>query len=165
MLGRLAFWRHGVVLASVAACSILAFSGIIGAGNRSERFQAKQVVVWPVGANGLRVREVVDEDFGAHDRHGYQRVIPIDFGVPDDVVASSPDAPRTCSLEPDVYEGQAATGIRVGDPTATVERTAPVHPRVHACPTPASAMATSRSTSSATTRRSRRSASTCTSRG
>src|SRR4029077_3925438 len=105
---------------SVAACSILAFAGVIGAGNRAERFQAKQVVVQPAGANGVRIREVVDEDFGAHDRHGYQRVIPNDFGVPENVVASSPDAAADVSLEPVLYNGEPATQIRVGNPSSTV---------------------------------------------
>jgi uncharacterized membrane protein YgcG len=116
MLGRLAPWRHGVVLVAVAACSILAFSGIIGGGNRSERFEGKQVVVQPAGANGVRIREVVDQDFGSHDRHGYERIIPNDFGVPIDVTASSPDAPADVSV---VDEG-ANTRIRIGDPRRTL---------------------------------------------
>src|SRR3954447_15120258 len=116
MLGRLAPWRHAVVLLAVAACSILAFAGIIGGGNRSERFQDKQVVVQPAGANGVRIREGVDQDFGGHDRHGYERLIPNDFGVPQDVTATSPDAPPEVSV---VNEGDN-TRIRIGGPNRTI---------------------------------------------
>ena len=66
--------------------------GVLGGGRHDERFDAKQIVVSPVG-DGVRIREVVDQDFGTFNRHGYERVIPNDFGVPTDIVASSPDAP------------------------------------------------------------------------
>jgi hypothetical protein len=58
---------------------------------------------------------VVDEDFGSKDRHGYQRIIPIDFGEPTDIEASSPDADATVNLD-SVADGLR---IRLGDPDKT----------------------------------------------
>ena len=37
----------------------------IGAGNRPERFDAKTVFVQPAGGDGVRITEVVDQDFGS----------------------------------------------------------------------------------------------------
>ncbi|MCU1502986.1 MAG: hypothetical protein JWM12_2340 [Ilumatobacteraceae bacterium] len=116
MLGKIPRWRHVVVLVTVLVCSVLAFAGIIGAGNRDERFDAKYVTVQPAGADGVRITEVVDEDFGAQDRHGYQRIIPNDFGVPTDITASSPDA--NADVTTSTQFGQ--TTIRLGDPAATI---------------------------------------------
>jgi uncharacterized membrane protein YgcG len=115
-LGKLSAWRHAAVGAAVVVCSGLALFGVIGEEKRDERFDAKQVTVTPIGDDGLRIREVVDEDFGTTDRHGYQRIIPNDFGVPIDVTATSPDAPADVSIE-QVHGG---TRIRVGDPSSTV---------------------------------------------
>jgi uncharacterized membrane protein YgcG len=122
-LGRLAWWRHLVVAATIAVCSGLAFTGLIGAGNGpslislSERFDAKQVWVRPDGVNGLRIREVVDQNFGVVQKHGYQRIIPNDFGVPTDVTASSDDAPDDLSV---VAISPFETQIRIGDPNINV---------------------------------------------
>ncbi len=52
------------------------------------------MTVWPVGENGLRIREVADLDFGTLDRRGYQRIIPNDGRVP-----ATASAPRTVELE------------------------------------------------------------------
>ena len=94
MLGRLGSWRHLVVLLSIAACSVLALLGLIGGRRRAVRRQADHRV--PCVQRGrqpaMRIREVVDQDFGVASRHGYERIIPDDFGVPTDVEASSPDA-------------------------------------------------------------------------
>jgi len=118
MLGRRAPWRHAVVVLVVAACSLLALVGIIGAGagNRSEHFEAKQITVQPAGEGGVRIREVVDLDFGTKDRHGYRRFIPHDFGSPTEVTASSPDASNDLALGDNGDE----TEIRIGDPDETV---------------------------------------------
>ena len=70
----------------------------------------------PAGEDGLRIREVVDQDFGDADRHGYRRIIPNDFGAPTEVTASSPDAPADVFIDDRGYE----TEIRVGDPDQTV---------------------------------------------
>jgi uncharacterized membrane protein YgcG len=115
-LGKLSAWRHAAVGAAVLVCSGLALFGVIGEEQHDERFDAKQVTVTPVGENGLRIREVVDEDFGSNDRHGYQRIIPNDFGVPTDVSATSPDAPADVSVE----QVPRGTRIRVGDPNTNV---------------------------------------------
>jgi hypothetical protein len=88
---------------------------VIGSGNHDERFDAKVVSVQPVGADGVRIREVVDEDFGSKDRHGYQRIIPTDFGEPIDIEASSPDADATVNLD-SVADGLR---IRLGDTEKT----------------------------------------------
>jgi uncharacterized membrane protein YgcG len=115
-LGKLSGWRHAAAGAAVVVCSGLALFGAIGEKKPHERFDAKQVTVTPTGDDGLTIREVVDQDFGRSARHGYQRVIPNDFGVPTDVRASSRDAPADVSVEQDL-EG---TRIRVGDPNITV---------------------------------------------
>ena len=82
-----------------------------------ERFDAKHITVTPAGDDGLRIREVVDQDFGSTERHGYQRVVPNDFGPPTDVTATSPDAPASLSVTPlDTDETQ----IRIGDPAVIV---------------------------------------------
>jgi hypothetical protein len=116
MLGRLSPWRHVAVLLVVLGSAVLAFAGIIGNGSRDEIFDAKQVTVQPAGTDGVRITEVVDEDFGAQDRHGYQRIIPNDFGKPTDVVASSPDADATLN----VFASSFDTTIRLGNPASTV---------------------------------------------
>jgi uncharacterized membrane protein YgcG len=115
-IGQFGAWRHGVVGASIVAGSALTLAGIIGVPEHPERFDAKQILVVPAGPDGVRIREVVDQDFGSHDRHGYERIIPNDFGVPTDVEASSPDAPA------DVHVDQIGgdTQIRLGDPATTV---------------------------------------------
>jgi uncharacterized membrane protein YgcG len=92
MLGKLGAWRHVVVASSIVGVAVLAATGIIGRGSLPERFESKVVTVTPSGADGVRIREVVDQDFGAKSRHGYERVIPTDFGNPTDIEASSPDA-------------------------------------------------------------------------
>ncbi len=113
VLGRVGWWRHVVVAVPVVVLAVLALGGCIGGGVRPERFDAKQVTVWPVGGDALRIREVVDIDFGSNDRRGYQRIVPNDFGVPVDIVASSPDAPDDVNAE-DMFDG--TTRIRIGDP-------------------------------------------------
>ncbi|MFM7687451.1 MAG: DUF2207 family protein [Actinomycetota bacterium] len=116
MLDPVGKMRHVLVGASVLAAPALVGLGVLGGGVHPERFEAKQVVVTPAG-DGVRIREVVDHDFGHSARHGYERVIPNDFGAATDVVASSPDAPGELSV---VDEG-SQTRIRIGDPSVTVD--------------------------------------------
>jgi uncharacterized membrane protein YgcG len=92
MLGKMGAWRHVVVASSIVGVAVLAGTGIIGRRPLPERFESKVVTVTPSGADGVRIREVVDQDFGTKSRHGYQRIIPTDFGSPTDIEASSPDA-------------------------------------------------------------------------
>ena len=92
-------------------------AGLLGGGNFPERFDAKQVLVTPAGGDGVRVREVIDQDFGTNDRHGHERIIPNDFGVPTDIDASSPDAPAQI----DAIDYGFETRIRLGDPDVTID--------------------------------------------
>lgn len=114
-LGGLAPWRHLVVGGAVGAVSLASLVGVVGE-DHNEIFDAKQIVVTPSGDDGLRIREVVDIDFGDQQRHGYERIIPNDFGVPAEVTAQSDDAPDDVSVQADGVE----TVIRVGDPDITV---------------------------------------------
>jgi uncharacterized membrane protein YgcG len=107
---------HVLVGASIAGTTALAALGVLGGGVHPERFDAKTVLVARDGETGVRITEYVDIDFGSYRRHGYQRVIPNDFGVPTGVVASSPDAADDLS----VYGGYLDTTIRIGDPGATI---------------------------------------------
>ena len=108
--------RHLAAAAAAAAAPVLVVAGVLGQGVHPERFDAKQVVVAPLG-DGVRIREVVDQDFGNHQRHGYERVIPTDFGAATDVTASSPDAPEDLSVVNEGYQ----TRIRIGDPDTTID--------------------------------------------
>jgi len=116
MLGKIGTWRHVVAVGAIGGTALLAATGVIGRGHHDERFDSKVVTVEPIGDNGVRIREVVDEDFGTADRHGYQRIIPTDFGEPTDIEASSPDA----NADIDVTSVADGTRIRLGDPDATV---------------------------------------------
>ena len=115
MLNPVGVLRHAAVGASLVATPVLVMAGLIGGGAHEERFDAKQVVVTPIG-DGVRIRETVDEDFGTKDLHGYERLIPVDFGAPTDVEVSSPDAPDSTS----VTRLGPWTRIRVGDPDTTI---------------------------------------------
>ena len=114
-LGRLSAARHVAVGLTVVGVGAAGLFGLVGE-DHSERFDAKQIVVARQGADALRVREVVDQDFGWADRHGYERIVPNDFGVVTDVTASSPDAPDDVSVTP--FGGD--TRIRIGDPGTTI---------------------------------------------
>src|SRR3954470_6905883 len=115
MLGKIAAWRHLVAAGAVGGTALLAAAGVIG-NSRQELFESKVVTVEPSGADGVRIREVVDEDFGNQDRHGYERIIPTDFGEPTDIEASSPDA----NADIDVVAVAEGDRIRLGDPNTTV---------------------------------------------
>ena len=115
MLAKVTGVRHAAVAVSIGATSVLAGVGIIGGGSHPERFDAKTVVIAREGDDRVQVTEYVDIDFGTGQRRGYQRVIPNDFGVPTDVVASTPDADPTLS----VVDQGSTTRIRIGDPDIT----------------------------------------------
>ena len=148
-------WARGVTASWPPPSSAAARAGphrrSIGTPHRDETFEAKQITVTPVGENGVRIREVVDEDFGTDDKHGYQRIIPNDFGVPTDIEAdvarrarrrvASPTRPTADDADPHRRPGH--DGVRP----------APLHPRRTRCPTPALDAASWPSTSSAPTRR------------
>ncbi len=115
-LGKVGKWRHAVAGVSVVGASVLGFTGVVGQPDLPEKFEHKQVVVQPAGTDGVRIREVVDQDFGTEDRHGYERIIPNDFGIATDVTASSPDAPAGVSIA----QVSGGTRIRIGDPNRTI---------------------------------------------
>ena len=99
---------------------VLGATGLAGAGRqhplRGERYDARHITITPAGGTGVRVREVVDIDFGRVARHGYRLQIPGDLGTPTDVRASSPSA------NADVHIEQLRGGgvdIRIGDPLET----------------------------------------------
>lgn len=115
MLGNLGMWRHVVAAGAVGGTAVLAATGVIGRKDLDEQFESKVVTVQPAGADGVRIREVVDQDFGTKDRHGYERIIPTDFGNPTDIVASSPDA----NADIDVTSDGSKDRIRLGDPDKT----------------------------------------------
>lgn len=103
----------------MAGVSSLAGLGVIGAGDQSvlrgEHYDAKHVTVQPDGADGVRIREVIDIDFGFSERRGVERIIPNDFGAPIDVVASSPDANDQLAVSP----LGGSSRIRIGNPDIT----------------------------------------------
>jgi hypothetical protein len=117
MIGRVSKVRHAVVGVAIVGTSLLAGLGVIGAGDHPERFDAKTIVIQPLPDDTIRVTEYVDQDFGHHRRHGYERVVPNDFGVPTDVSATSPDAPDAVN----VVDFGSTTRIRIGDPDATIK--------------------------------------------
>jgi hypothetical protein len=108
--------RHLTAGLAVVGVSALSAFGAIGSGDqgllRSEHFDAKQVTIAPSGGDGIRIREVVDIDFGLVEKRGYERIVPNDFGVPIDVTAFSPDA----NDEVDASSYGSDTRIRIGDP-------------------------------------------------
>jgi len=119
MLRKVTPWRHGLAGIAVVGVASLAGFGVIGAGDQSvlrgEHYDAKHVTVVPEGADGVRVREVIDIDFGFDARRGVERIIPNDFGAPTDVVANSPDANDELAVSP----LGGSSRIRVGNPNIT----------------------------------------------
>ena len=115
MLGRIGLWRHVVAAVAVLGVALLAATGVIGGGHHPERFESKVVTVVPAGSDGVRIREVVDDDFGTNDRHGYERIVLNDFGDPIDIEASSPDANADIGVTP----LGTSDRIRLGDPGTT----------------------------------------------
>jgi hypothetical protein len=109
----------------VFGCSALVLAGFLGGDVRPERFDQKQVTVVPDGPDGLRIREVVDMDFGRAARHGYQRVVPVDFGEPSGVTARSDTAPDDVGVS---WVGRGDSGcdqdlcvrMRIGSPAVTI---------------------------------------------
>lgn len=94
-----------------------ALLGFIGSPNRGERFDAKTIVLEPAATGGLRVTEFVDIDFGHVQRHGYERVLRTDFGVPSDIEAYSATVSDQIFTDP----GSGEFGIRIGDPDVEVD--------------------------------------------
>lgn len=110
--------RHVAVGGSLLAAPALVLMGFLGGGVHEERFDAKQVLVTPAGGEGVRIREVIDQDFGTNQRHGHERIIPNDFGQPSDIEASSPDADAGVSVSELAGD---KTRIRLGDPDVSID--------------------------------------------
>ena len=108
-------WRHFAVGSSLVIAPGLVALGLLGGGIHEERDEAKQIVVAPDGNGGIRITEIADADFGTTERHGYQRIIPNDFGEPTDIVVRAPHASDKVYVNPDSYQ----TTIRIGDPNIT----------------------------------------------
>ena len=120
-IGQFGAWRHTVVGGTIAAGSALAFAGVIGTPTYPENFDARQVVVAAAGADALRIRSVVDQDFGSNDRHGYERRHRQRLRVPTESRPSSPDAPADVHVDQTIgSQGGPATRIRLGDPDVEV---------------------------------------------
>ncbi|MGI8757202.1 MAG: DUF2207 family protein, partial [Acidimicrobiales bacterium] len=94
----------------------LALAGLLGERLVSERVEGLQVTVSPAGGDGIRIDQVIDQDFGPSDRHGPELVVPTDFGEPTEVTAKSPDAPAGVNTA----VGTDTFSIRIGDPDTTV---------------------------------------------
>lgn len=117
---RVKIWSHLVVALSILVVGVLAITGVIGTNAQDEKIEQIQVVVTAEGDSGVRITEVIDQDFGTEDKHGPQLVVPNDLGQVSDVTASSDDAPHNVYLDDTYLNGQSATQIRVGDPDITV---------------------------------------------
>ena len=65
MLGRIPSGATPCSAWSSLVFAVLGFAGVIGAGSHPERFEAKTVFVQPAGTDGVRITEVVDQDFGS----------------------------------------------------------------------------------------------------
>jgi uncharacterized membrane protein YgcG len=113
---RTPWWRilllAGVVLVGAGAVGI----GLIGSPRHAEKIDSLQVSISPSGPNGIRVREVIDQDFGTAQKHGPQVILPTDFGTPMFITASSTDAPDAVQTA-SVTEGDR---VRIGDPDNTI---------------------------------------------
>ncbi len=115
VLERISWIHHALVGGAVVGCGALAYVGLIGEPSPEERFESKQVVVSPAGGDALRIREVIDVDFGGAARRGLERDVPTDFGVPTDVTVHSDTAPDDLTVIP--MSGEVR--FRIGDPDVT----------------------------------------------
>ena len=118
MLGKVSKVRHAVVGIAIAGTSALAGLGVVGAGSQAERFDAKLIVVEPRSGDTIRVTEYVDQDFGHHARHGYERLIPNDFGAAD---RRRRQLPRRAGSSSACATRARTTRIRIGDPDTTIK--------------------------------------------
>ncbi len=111
--------RHLAVLASVLVVVALVALGVVGPVVGSERITGYQVAAAVRADGSVRIREVIDWDFGslALDKHGIYREIPIGpAGQPTQVEVSSPTAPADVQT---TVEGTVLR-IRIGDAAQTV---------------------------------------------
>lgn len=111
--------RHLAVLAAVLVATALTALGLVGPAGGLERITGYQVVATVRADGSVRIREVIDWDYGtfAIQKHGIDREIPLGLGgTPTDIAVASPTAPddvRTAPVDGDLR-------IRIGDPGRTV---------------------------------------------
>jgi hypothetical protein len=111
--------RHLAVLASVLVVVALVGLGVVGPVLGTERITGFQVTATVRADGSVRVREVIDWDFGALalDKHGIFREIPVGAGgAPEDVDVSTPAGPAPVRT---TVEGTDVR-LQIGDPDVTV---------------------------------------------
>ncbi len=111
--------RHLAVLVAVAVVVGLAAAGWVGPAVGRERIVGYQVVAQVQADGSVRIREVIDWEFGpfAVDKHGIFRDIPVGMaGRPEAIVVASPGAPDDVQLS---TEGTDVR-VRIGDPAQRV---------------------------------------------
>ncbi|HEX7135542.1 MAG TPA: DUF2207 domain-containing protein, partial [Iamia sp.] len=111
--------RHLAVLASVLVVVALVGLGVVGPVVGTERITGFQVAATVRDDGSVRIREVIDWDFGAFavDKHGIFREIPIGAGgAPTEVEVSTPEGPARVQT---TVEGTTLR-LRIGDPNVTV---------------------------------------------
>lgn len=108
--------RHAAVAFVILILAGLTAFGLLGPAVGPERVHLYHVTATIQDGRKVQVREVIDYDFGRQSRHGPLRVIPNDGGAPQEIQASSPDAPANLQVVP----GVGKTTLRIGDPNSTV---------------------------------------------
>ena len=108
--------RHAVLALLVVVLAGLAFGGCLGPAVGDQRITSYDVVALIRDDRTVAVREVIDWDFGAEERHGIFRTIPATGGAPTDIEVSSPDAPDTF----DVTTMGGDTEIKIGEEDETI---------------------------------------------
>jgi hypothetical protein len=110
-------WVHRLIASSlVAGIAALGGLGWLGTPVFPERFEAKTIVVRPEGTNGLRITEYIDFDTGSTKRRGFFRELPLAYGIPQDIVGTSPNAPADLEI---IWLVNAVK-IRIGNPDITI---------------------------------------------
>jgi hypothetical protein len=104
----------GVAVLAVLAVVVGIATSVVAAAAAPERITALWVSATVADDGSAQVEEVVDYDFGGHQRHGILRDVPgLRTSAPIEV--SSPDAPDSFTVS-----GSFPPQIKVGDPDETV---------------------------------------------
>jgi hypothetical protein len=104
----------GVVVLAVIAVVVGIATTVVAAVAAPERITSLWVSATIADDGSARVEEVIDYDFGGHQRHGIFRTVPgLRTSAPVDV--SSPDAPDSYTLT-----GSFPPELKIGDPDRTV---------------------------------------------
>lgn len=118
--------RGAAVVLLLAALGWLVLAAVPAVADEGERITAYDVVLAVRGDGGLDVRETITYDFGAGERHGIFRTIPVRvpydqdndrvYDVSDVEVTSPSGAPA----DVDESESSGVLTVRVGDPDETI---------------------------------------------